>query len=329
MKLIYAFSLTVIMMLSFSGCSNKKYFEPENVNDDYEVIRSEIRSDIKSLNKTGATLENNAYVSAKGVSRILLPEGYNFINDEDGTLLASNKNGEIIIGSSSNVINLGNNIVAASKKDNLLAIVFVDNSFALYDLNEKKFVFKEYLDSAMSVDTKITNPVFMNTLVLFPSLNGKVIVVDKNNYKILKNIVVDTQKDFNNITFLKVVDDKLVAATNSKIISVASGIFSVKEYDIKDVISHNNNIYVATIDGYIIKLSSTLEEVAHKKYKFAKIYALGFGTKLYALESQGYLIRIDEDFANDNIFEFSFDEEDKSLTIGSKIYFGNKYIELD
>ncbi|MCG3715228.1 hypothetical protein L5F64_06550, partial [Aliarcobacter butzleri] len=63
-------------------------------------------------------------------------------------------------------------------------------------------------------------------------------------------------------------------------------------------------------------------------YKYAKIHALAFSDSLYAVESQGFLINIDENFDKDVIYDFSFDNEERMIAIGNKIYFGSDYITL-
>jgi hypothetical protein len=46
----------------------------------------------------------------------------------------------------------------------------------LIDINTDKTLFKEYLPLSLANDTRISNPLFMGNLILFPSLNGKVII---------------------------------------------------------------------------------------------------------------------------------------------------------
>ena len=65
----------------------------------------------------------------------------------------------------------------------------------------KKIVFKEYYKESIANDIRITNPLFMNNLILFPTLDGKVIVVSKEDKKAVKTIVVDPDSTFNNIIF--------------------------------------------------------------------------------------------------------------------------------
>ena len=197
-----------------------------------------------------------------------------------------------------------------------------------YDLRDGKILFKEYLSKSLANDNRIAAPYFMSNLILFPTLDGKIIVVSAQNYKILRNIIVDADSQFNNIIYLNVVNDTLIAASSKKIISVGDGVLHIKEYDLRVIISHGTDIYLATIDGQIIKTDISLNVMDRKKYKFAKIYALAFGDSLYALESQGYMINISEDFKTDKIYDFSFDEEDKVIAFGDTIYINDEYIKL-
>ena len=71
-----------------------------------------------------------------------------------------------------------------------------------------------------------------------------------------------------------------------------------------------------------------LEEVAKRKYKYAKFHALAYGSSLYAVESQGFLINISDDFKTDTIYEFSFDNEKRLIAVDNKIYFDSDYITL-
>ncbi|NQY53337.1 MAG: hypothetical protein HRT42_07145, partial [Campylobacteraceae bacterium] len=65
-----------------------------------------------------------------------------------------------------------------------------------------------------------------------------------------------------------------------------------------------------------------------KKYNYAKFYTLAYGENLYALESQDYLISLSKDFKEEKIYDFSFDEDSKVISIKNTIYFDNKYIIL-
>ena len=54
---------------------------------------------------------------------------------------------------------------------------YSNNTIELIDMSNNKTLFKEYSTYLLANDTRITNPYFMGNLILFPTLNGKVIIV--------------------------------------------------------------------------------------------------------------------------------------------------------
>ena len=320
-------SLSAIFL--FTACSGKKYFEPEDVSSNIELNKESMSSSIQSMNKIGATLENKQIITDKGISSFELPENFEFLNvSADGKIIATNYTNKILIGSEERVVK--DVVVAASLKDNKLALVYSNNTIELIDIKTNKTLFKEYLPISLANDTRITNPYFMGGLILFPTLNGKVIIVSSTTNESVKNIPVDPDSEFNNIISLNVIESTqtLIVASPNKVVSISPKEIIAKSYEVRDIIVKNNDVYLATIDGQIIKLTPSLVEVAKKKYKYAKIHALAFSDSLYAVESQGYLINLNQDFTDDKIYDFSFDNEERMIAIGNKIYYDSKYITL-
>ena len=320
-------SLSAIFL--FTACSGKKYFEPQDVSSNIELNKESMSSSITSMNKIGATLEDKRVITGDGISSFELPENFDFLNiSADGKIIATNYINKILIGTEERTVK--DVVVAASLKDNKLALVYSSNTIELIDIKTNKTLFKEYLPVSLANDTRITNPHFMGNLILFPTLNGKVIIVSALTNESIKNISVDPDSEFNNIISLNVIESSqtLIVASPNKVVSISPKEIISKEYDIRDIIVNKNDVYIATIDGQIIKLTPSLAEVAKKKYKYAKIHALGFSNSLYAVESQGYLINLNQDFTDDKIYSFSFDNEERMIAIGNKIYFDSKYITL-
>ncbi len=326
MKYILVSLLSVFL---FTACSGKKYFEPEDTSSNIELNEKSIPATIKSFNKIGATLEDNKVITKNGISQNELPEGFEFLNlTEDGRIIATNYIDKILIGNQERKVS--EVVVAASLRNEKLALIYSNNSMELIDINTNKTLFKEYLPISLANDTRITNPFFMGNLILFPSLNGRVIIVSSVNNEAVRNISVDPDSQFNNIIYIGVIESNqtLIVASPNRVVSISPRDVISKEYDLRDIIVNNNDIYIATIDGQIIKLNATLDQVAKKKYKYAKIHALAFSDSLYAVESQGFLINIDENFDKDAIYDFSFDNGERMIAIGNKIYFGSDYITL-
>ncbi len=317
--------ILISAIVLFTACSQKQYFEPEDTLSFNQDSKS-ISSSIKSFNRDGATLDNGQFISSQGVSNVNLPEDFEFLNLNEGKVISTNVKDKILVDGKEIVTNTA--VVSATMKDDILALVNSDNSIMAYDLRDGKILFKEYLSKSLANDNRIAAPFFMSNLILFPTLDGKVLVVSAQNYKIIRNIIVDADNKFNNIIYLNVVNDTLIAASSKKIISVGDGVLNVKEYDLRDIISHGTDIYLATIDGQIIKTDISLNVMDRKKYKFAKFYALAYGGSLYALESQGYMVNISEDFKTEKIYDYSFDEDDKVIVFGDTMYIHDEYIKL-
>jgi len=324
-KLIY---ISVFFLIIFTGCSTKQYYEPEDTSS-FKENTLDLDGSIIDLNSDGATLENDKFISKKGIIKNT-KKNYEFLNFSDGTVLASDSNGSIYLNNktTNSIIHFDKNIIAAAKSKNLLAFISVDNSITLYNLDTKQVLFKNYLKSSIINNIKIANTVFLSSIVLYPTLDGKIVIVDLEKNTVIKTINIDPKSDINNIIFVKEVNDILIAATTKKLFSFVNSKVNLKDLDVQNIIVNKNNIYVATLDGEIIKYDFSLNKLASKKFKFAKINALAFGTSLYALESQEFLIRISEDFKYTKVFDFSFDEEEKVIAIDNKIYFDDEYIIL-
>ena len=323
------FLILLSAIILFAGCSGKKYFEPEDTSSNIELNKESISASIVSMNKIGATLDNNKVLTKNGISSFELPEGFEFLNTtEDGKIIATNYKNKILVGDQEKIVK--DVVVAASLRNGKLALIYSNNTIELIDFNSNKTLFKEYLPISLANDTRITNPYFMGNLILFPTLNGKVIIVSATNNESVKNIAVDPDNEFNNIISLNVIESTqtLIVASPNKVVSISPKEVLSKEYDVRDIVINKENVYIATVDGHIIKLTANLEEVAKKKYKYAKIHTLAFTDSLYAVESQGFLINIKEDFSQDTIYNFSFDNEERMIGIGNKIYFDSKYITL-
>ncbi|MEA3498004.1 MAG: hypothetical protein U9R16_02980 [Campylobacterota bacterium] len=327
MKNIY---LVLVIALFISGCSSRQYFEPEDTNGDYQSEVSYNDYEIVDFNANGATLEDYKFISADGITTNSIKNGFKFINNNDGVIIGADSQGQLLIQNKGSIEEFAfdKNIISASVKDNLIALCFVDNSIMLYDKKLKQKYFKEYFTLSLVNDIKIANPIFLDTVILYPTLDGKVIVVDIAKKSIIKTMNIDPRGKINNIIYLSSIDDTLVAATPSKLFTFVSGRVNIKDFDIKNVIINNKSIIISTLDGEVIKLNKELQIIKRKKFKFAKFHALGAGEYIYALESNEYLIRFNSDLEDVKIFDFSFDEDKKVISIGDKLYFDDKSITL-
>lgn len=321
--------LLVGFLILISGCSSKKYYEPKESKSGFPS--KTIESSITKFNKDFANTKEGQFVGKQGFVNIKIKDGLRVINADDKAILAIDTNSSLSI-IKDNVYQsfyLEHQVIGATLKDNLLAVIFSDNSIAIYDTNTKKFTFKEYLTAPLACDDRISNPKFMTDIVLFPVLDGKIVVVGLDKNEKVRDILVDPEGQFNNIIYINTIDNMLIAATRNKIISIGAGNFVNKELEIVDVVSNDNKIFVATLDGQVISFNSKLEKIHSSKHKYAKIVGLAATSEnVYALESQGYLIKSKKDFSNHEIYSVSIYDSDKIFSNDSNIIIGDTELVL-
>ena len=325
------FVFSILSVLLFIGCASRQYYEPKDRGFIAPNKIVQTNSYIKSYNSNGATLENHEVITNKGILKTKLPEGYTFLNLNENIIMASdNQKNILLIGERNETIELKKNVIGASKENDILALVFADNTIALYNLKTKQYIFRTYNQHSFVNDTRVAAPLILNKIILFPTLDGKVVIVEKQTYKTVRTINIDPDKQINNIILLKTIGSTLIAATQNKIISIQSNQQKTKEFFIQNYFVDEGHIYIAKLDGTIVKLDSQLNEINSKKFRFAKILSLStdYENNLYALELGGYLIKLNPDFTKTNVFRFEVQDDEKMFALKNKIYFDNKILYL-
>jgi len=277
--------LPILALFVFTGC--KQYFEP---NPKYVAqpiyVTKDTRSPIIYFTRNVATLKDGTMLPSYNK----LPQGFVAIDNE----LA--KNGSILLVNGKK-IKFNSLIVTAKKRNNLIAILFGDNHFELYDLNKEKSIVNVTLGDVLALRKFVAQPYFYKDLLLIPSLNGKLVIFDLRIDKVIKSIVVSQKDYFNNIIYLDVKNDNLIVATRDRVLVISPNMVFSKEYNIKHILVDNNNIYVFTIEGDVIKLNFELKELVHKEFKYANIiFPMFYNNKIYFLTrgDHSFLIVLDK-----------------------------------
>ncbi|GAA8602023.1 plasminogen-binding protein PgbB [Helicobacter pylori] len=213
--------------------------------------------------------------------------------------------------------------LSASVKGNLLAVVLADNSANLYDITSQKLLFSEKGSPSTTINSLMAMPVFLDTVVVFPMLDGRLLVVDyvHGNPTPIRNIVISSDKFFNNITYLIVDGNNMIASTGKRILSVVSGQEFNYDGDIVDLLYDKGTLYVLTLDGQILQMDKSLRELNSVKLPFASLNTIVLNhNKLYSLEKRGYVIEVDlNDFDSYNVY--------KTPTIGSFKFFSSNRLD--
>lgn len=219
-------------------------------------------------------------------------------------------------------------IASASIKDDVLAVLFINNDMELYSISTGKLLLKEQGNAPIVVNSKIVSPHFMDDLVLFFTLDGKVVIISLKEKKKLRTVIVSSEEYFNNIIYFNVVDGKIIAATGHKILAMSEKELRVK-YDIRDVIYDDGNIYITTKQGEIVSLTSDLKY--NKKIKFPFAHFLGMVAtkdKIYVLEKEGYIIELSKDLLEYNVYDV--DVSEGYVFVADKVFYVNdEYISAE
>lgn len=332
---ILKFSLIVFISLTaliFGGCGSKEVFKPLHVADDWEYSGS---SDvvIEKIAQDAALVEDRKVLAEGKVFDVTISEEKKLLGYSSGWAISSDIDGNLTLQSVSDNKSIENfslkkTVASASVEGDMLAVLFADNEMALYSIAEKNLLLKEQGDAPIVVTSKIIKPFFRDDLVIFSTLDGKVVIINAKTKKKLRTIIVSSEKHFNNIVYFDLVDNKIIAATSHKILSLAQE--EVRSaHDIRCVTSDGKNIFVATKQGEIISLTPELQQNAKLKFPFAHFLGVIISKdKIYALEKEGYIIEISKDLLTYTVYEA--DMEDGYVHIDGKIFFvHDEYISVE
>ncbi len=312
-----------LFALLFSACSTKEVYEPKQVAEDWSKYESSDETIIdKSINI--ALLDNSKVLVKDGILDVKVQESHRVISHSDGWVISASMDGELLLTSvedsnTTESFELKKTIASASVNGDTLAVLFADNEISLYSVSSKKVLFKEQGGKSLAVDARIVNPHFMNDLVLFSTLDGKVIIVNVKLKKKLRTVIVSSEDHFNNIIYFNVIDNKIIAATGYKILSLSDKDVRVK-YEIRDIVNDDKEMFITTKQGEVISLTSDLQVNAKIKFPFAHFLGMiSNGDKLYILEKEGYMIVLDKDMKNYSVHEV--DIADGFIFIADKVFY--------
>ena len=322
----------IIVALLFSGCSSKKYFEPEQTFSASNASAS-YGGSMSDLSREGGTLKSGQYISKSGVSSINLEEGYRFLNENDKYVLAANTEGILKIidkktKEAVRAVSLKIPVVSATIQNGTIAYILNNNTFGIYQMAGNRKVVESRSEAIFAIDTRAASPIFIDSLVVMPMLDGKLIIVNIADSENAKVVYLSNEKVFNNVIYLSREGNTMIAATPKRLITLGSaGQLEYRE-NISEVAFDNGIIYLFTKEGKVIGLDSDLKKVGESKYKFAH-YAAGtaFNSRVYALDQGGSLIVMNSALTKHKIYDLGEVSEPAFIT-GTKLYKDGDIIEL-
>jgi hypothetical protein len=320
------------VLLLFGGCSGKKYFEPAQVLKPAGALSGHKGHEVY-VTRNGVTFDNGTYISHRGPGRVALGLNKHYLGESPSYIIVANGAGKLSLISKKSkkvvhTVNFDAPVVSAAIKNGKIVYLLQDNAFGIYRISNKEKLIENKSEDAFAVDARIASPIFVDNLAVIPTLDGKLLILDMQNPENARVIYVSSKSKLNNIIFLSRVGNTLVAATPSRIMIIGSAEAEVTE-GISEVSIANHAIYVFTKSGEIIKYSSTLKQLARKKFKFAHFSAAtAFGGRVYGLDQQGSLIVLNSALTKKRIYDVG-EVKDYAFVSGHRIYKDNMVITLD
>lgn len=325
--------ILLITALLFASCTTKRsYFEPEVVAGDIE-FDGKIPDDIINISAFGATLENGKVLDIDGLIQDLkLEKSEKFLGKFDDMVAISKTNGDLEIKQSQTTIfshNFKAEIISLNIENGDLAALSSDNKIYLINLESGNILLKHDCGISFAQDSRAAAPVFLGSIAIFPTLDGKVFMADRKSGNLIRSITISDEPFFNNVIFLSVHQDKLFAATNTKILMFSPSQTKHFDEDIKQVILYANRIYALLKDGQILIFDNDLNQISQTNFEYA-IFSniIPKGEKLYIFEKTGYLIKTDLDLKNPEIYEMDGEIDEKSFAGKKAFYQGNLFMNI-
>lgn len=325
-KILLASSIATII---FTGCGSKQYYTPKQSTS---ISTANMGDSIIYDSRDGATLASGTILTKNESLDLKLEEGFHFINNSNQTAITADQQGNCNIVTAKGTTasaKFPQALVAGTLIKKYLVYVLQNNNFGVYDFEKKSIVYNNQAEKAYAIDTRIANPLQVDNLVVIPTLDGKLTILDLSTLKIAKEMYVSTETSLNNIIYLNRLNNTLIAATPSKVLSISNKGKKELETAVSDVSIDNDSIFVFAKDGKIINLDESLSVISEKKFKFAHFsVATIYDNKVYALDKQGYLIVSNKSFSQRKVYKIDAVKSATFISNG-KLYYDGNIVELN
>ncbi|CAM4123215.1 hypothetical protein [Campylobacter armoricus] len=328
------FLLFAVILFIFNACGTKReYYQPSQVNSLSNTPKN-ISGKIVNFNNNVAQLDNNAFINNLGdIVKFKLDKNYNIINTYQDEILIADDNGNFKIinlkGEELYSYKFNESVISASLDGDDIALVLASNTL-VYANKNLGIKLLQNLGTAYAQDSRYASPYFLNTIIIYPMLNGKLAIVNKSTLKISREIIVSSEEFFNNIIYLHIKNDTMIASTAEKVIVVTPNRTLYLNENIKEVNANDNEIFILTKDGRIIKNDYNLRKIDEIKFQFALFSkSTLYNNSLYVFEKTGYLIKINTDLKNFIVYKLNDAVDKKSFMANGKFFYQNKMLEFN
>lgn len=325
------FLIKGLFFFIFFGCASKEYFKPEHI-DGKRAFDGELPSKIVDASKYGATLKNRKVLTEDNLD-FSLQKDESFVGYSAENYIASKHCNTVLIYKQDTLrasFELPSCPLSATIKGEKIAIVGNDNTIYLYDISSQKELFSKKSNAVTTVNSTIQAPIFFDGYIFYPMLDGSVLVVSEKTFEVERSIIIDSAPFFNNVIYLKLQKDLLIAATSKRVLSIDQGKTYTYEDEVKDIQVYKSKIYISTLDGQIKELDSMLNLQRKLKFQFASLPLLKIiQDKIYSIEDgSGFLIEVDLKTFAPLVYELKLSRGENIFSQKSRIYYKDRFLEF-
>ena len=311
-----SFTHSLILAIVFSACSFKSDFSKQELKS-YESFTKPVLS----TSKAGIIFADKSIFSPQ-VDFKTKVEGDFLVLANQNHIITSNEDYQACIidiqTKRQHCHQLQHQLISAAIQDNILAGLLRNNTFIIYDLKAAKLQFYKKQGLAKTFSTNIASPIFYKHIVIFPSLNGQLVFFDFKKKLFDKNIFLESSTYFDNINFLKVIDESLVAANEYQVLVIKDDDLFEYKASIKAMTNDRQNLFLALNDGSVVKLDLKLNQVKKVNFNQTKPIALKLNKQeLSLLDARGYILRLDKNLQLLQVLKLYDD-------IGDQYYFNHQ-----
>ncbi len=303
-------ALSILVALLFIGCSKKAIYEPEGIDGRLSYSDRTPAPMNSSRPGMGASLTDGSLLLKSADHETLdLQAGFKLVGLNGPWRLVANDEGALEVIHTSKErryrLQFDQPVLVAATDGEVVATLSRDNSLRLHNLSTDKtgLLIRERHSSAVAAP--VATPLMGADQVIFATLDGKVVIIDRRRNAVVLERVVGTEGHFGNVRFLLSHQGRIIAATNDRVISLAQdGSIQSLSAQVRSLNLLPSGLYLFTTEGDVIALSEALERRNEVRLPFARIIdAYEREQKLYLIEQSGYLIKSDLDFSNRRVYE--------------------------
>ncbi len=323
----------ISILIGVSGCvDSRKEFEPKTTFSASNAI-TKTGKKAREVMRDGITFSDGSFLTKSGMGNFKMPDGFHYVNQSSKYVLGADNRGNIkIFNRSSGKVVLSDKLklplVSGAIYGNKIFYIQQDNQFGIYNISQKKNLVNVKVGRAFAVDTRITNPILVGGLLIVPTLDGKLLVINPNSPNGARGMAIGDSYNLNNVIYLSKMGNRIVAATPKKLITAAPNSMHKFEAGIADVAISGGYIYALTKDGRIVKLTPTLKVVAQKRFDYAQFTAIAVvGNKVFALDRNGALVVTDKSLKRYKIYDVG-SVDNYAFVASSRLYIDDKVVNL-